>query len=58
MKHWMVRHNNGEYFVLSAWTNARLRKLIESECHDRGWTVDDTETFEIGIEKQEVVNDC
>ena len=54
MKHWMVQHNNGEYFVLSARTNARLRKLIESECADRGWMVDDTETIEM---KQEVVND-
>ena len=53
MKHYMVRHNSGEYFEVQAWTTARLRKLIEAECHDRGWDVDDTETIE--IEKQEAV---
>ena len=55
MKHYLIRHNSGEYFVVQAWTIARLRKLIETECHDRGWDVDDTETIE--IEKQEAVNE-
>jgi hypothetical protein len=53
MKHYLIRHNSGEYFVVSARTIARLRKLIEVECADRGWDVDDTETIE--IEKQEAV---
>ena len=53
MKHYLIRHNSGEYFEVQAWTIARLRKLIEVECADRGWDVDDTETIE--IEKQEAV---
>ena len=45
MKYYLIRHNSGEYFEVQAWTTARLRKLIETECHDRGWEVDDTETI-------------
>jgi hypothetical protein len=41
------RHNSGEYFELQAWSTARLRKLIEAECADRGWLVDDTVVIEI-----------
>lgn len=52
MKHYLIRHNSGEYFEVQAWTTARLRKLIQAECADRGWDVDDTETIEIH-EKQE-----
>jgi len=55
MKHYLIRHNSGEYFEVQAWNTARLRKLIEVECADRGWDVDDTETIE--IEKQEAVNE-
>jgi hypothetical protein len=55
MKRHMVRHNSGEYFEVQAWTTARLRKLIESECAHRGWDVDATETIE--IERQEVGNE-
>jgi hypothetical protein len=55
MKHWMVRHNSGEYFEVRARSTARLRKLIEAECADRGWLVDDTETIE--IEKEEAGHD-
>ena len=55
MKHYLVRHNSGEYFELQAFTTARLRKLIEAECADRGWLVDETETIE--IEKQEAEHD-
>jgi hypothetical protein len=47
MKHYLIRHNSGEYFEVQAWTTARLRKLIEVECADRGWLVDDTVVIEI-----------
>ncbi len=53
MKHYLIRHNSGEYFELQAWSTRRLRKLIEAECADRGWLVDETETIE--IEKQEAI---
>ena len=50
MKHYLIRHNSGEYFELQAWSTRRLRKLIEVECADRGWDVDDTETIEKQVE--------
>lgn len=46
MKHYLIRHNSGEYFVVSARTTARLRKLIEVECADRGWEYSDTLAIE------------
>ena len=57
MKHYLIRHNSGEYFEVQAWTTARLRKLIKAECADRGWELDDTETIERVHEKQEAGND-
>ena len=47
MKHYLIRHNSGEYFELQAWSTRRLRKLIEAECADRGWELDDTVVIEI-----------
>jgi hypothetical protein len=47
MKHYLIRHNSGEYFELQAWSTRRLRKLIEAECADRGRMVDDTVVIEI-----------
>ena len=55
MKHFMIRHNSGEYFEVQAWTTARLRKLIQFECADRGWELDDTVVIE--IERQEARNE-
>ena len=42
-----VRHDNGESFEVQGLTLARVRKLIEAECHDRGWLVEDTEWWEV-----------
>jgi hypothetical protein len=57
MKHYLIRHNSGEYFEVQAWNTARLRKLIEVECADRGWAVDDTETIEIHEKQVEAGNE-
>jgi len=42
-----VRHDNGECFEVEALTIARARKLIEAECQDRGWLIEDTEWWEV-----------
>ena len=42
-----VRHNNGEIFEVHGLTLARVRKLIEAECQDRGWLIEDTEWWEV-----------
>lgn len=43
----IVRHDNGECFEVEALTIARARKLIEAECQDRGWLIEDTEWWEV-----------
>ena len=42
-----VRHDNGESFEVSGLTLARVRKLIEAECQDRGWLMTDIDWFEV-----------
>ena len=42
-----VRHDNGESFEVQALTLARVRKLIEAECHDRNWLLTDIDWFEV-----------
>ena len=42
-----VRHDNGESFEVQAMTLARVRKLIEAECQDRGWLLKDIDWFEV-----------
>ena len=42
-----VRHDNGESFEVQALTLARVRKLIEAECQDRGWLLEDVDWFEV-----------
>ena len=42
-----VRHNNGESFEVHGLTLARVRKLIEAECQDRGWLMSDIDWFEV-----------
>ena len=42
-----VRHDNGESFEVQALTLARVRKLIEAECQDRGWLLKDIDWFEV-----------
>ena len=42
-----VRHDNGDTFEVQALTLARVRKLIEAECQDRGWLIEDTEWWEV-----------
>ena len=43
----IVRHDNGECFEVEALTIARARKLIEAECQDRGWLIEDTEWWDV-----------
>ena len=47
MKTYLVRHDSGECFEIEAHTIARARKLIEAECQDRGWLIEDTEWWEV-----------
>ena len=42
-----VRHDNGESFEVQGLTLARVRKLIEAECHDRNWLLTDIDWFEV-----------
>jgi len=42
-----VRHDNGECFEVEALTIARARKLIEAECQDRGWLMQDIDWWEV-----------
>ena len=42
-----VRHDNGESFEVEALTIARARKLIEAECQDRGWLMQDIDWWEV-----------
>ena len=42
-----VRHDNGDTFEVQALTLARVRKLIEAECQDRGWLLEDVDWFEV-----------
>ena len=42
-----VRHDNGESFEVQGLTLARVRKLIEAECQDRGWLMTDIDWFEV-----------
>ena len=42
-----VRHDSGESFEVQALTLARVRKLIEAECQDRGWLLKDIDWFEV-----------
>ena len=42
-----VRHDNGESFEVQGLTLARVRKLIEAECQDRGWLLKDIDWFEV-----------
>ena len=46
-KTYLIRHDNGECFEVEALTIARARKLIEAECQDRGWLIEDTEWWEV-----------
>jgi len=42
-----VRHDNGEAFEVRGLTLARVRQLIESECQNRGWQLQDIDWFEV-----------
>ena len=42
-----VRHDNGESFEVQGLTLAMVRKLIEAECQDRGWLMQDIDWFEV-----------
>ena len=42
-----VRHDNGESFEVQGLTLAMVRKLIEAECQDRGWLLDDIDWWEV-----------
>lgn len=42
-----VRHDNGDTFEVHGLTLARVRKLIEAECHDRGWLMTDIDWWEV-----------
>ena len=42
-----VRHDNGDTFEVQALTLARVRKLIEAECQDRGWLMKDIDWWEV-----------
>ena len=44
---YLIRHDNGECFEVEAHTIARARKLIEAECQDRGWLLDDIDWWEV-----------
>ena len=46
-KTYLVRHDNGECFEVEAHTIARARKLIEAECQDRGWLMQDIDWWEV-----------
>ena len=46
-----VRHDNGESFEVQGLTLARVRKLIEAECQDRGWLMQDIDWFEVEEKK-------
>ena len=46
-----VRHDNGDTFEVQALTLARVRKLIEAECQDRGWLMTDIDWFEVEEKK-------
>lgn len=47
MKTYLVRHDSGECFEIEAHTLARARELIEAECQDRGWLLDDIDWREV-----------
>ena len=42
MRYLIRNYNESGEFEVEALTYSRLRKLIEAECHDRNWIVDDT----------------
>ena len=42
-----VRHENGDTFEVQGLTLARVRKLIEAECQDRGWLMTDIDWWEV-----------
>jgi hypothetical protein len=46
-KTYLVRHDSGECFEVEALTIARARKLIEAECQDRGWLMQDIDWWEV-----------
>jgi hypothetical protein len=47
MRYIIRNYNESGSFEVEALTNSRLRKLIEAECHDRNWIVDDTWAEEV-----------
>ena len=46
-KTYLIRHDSGECFEVQALTLARVRKLIEAECQDRGWLMQDIDWWEV-----------
>ena len=42
-----VRRDNGDTFEVQGLTLARVRKLIEAECQDRGWLMTDIDWWEV-----------
>jgi len=44
---YLIRHDNGDTFEVEAHTIACARKLIEAECQDRGWLLDDIDWWEV-----------
>ena len=41
------RHDNGDTFEVQGLMLARVRKLIEAECQDRGWLMQDIDWWEV-----------
>ena len=54
MKYIIRNFNEAGSFEVEALTVSRLRKLIEAECHDRAWVVDDT--WAERVDKKEEAN--
>jgi hypothetical protein len=52
---YLIHHIDGlGNFEVEALTKTRLRALIEAECHDRNWIVDDTWAEEIKPEAKKM----
>jgi hypothetical protein len=54
MRYIIRNYNESGEFEVEALTKTRLRALIEAECHDRNWIVDDTWAEEIKPEAKKM----
>ena len=53
MKYQITHYGDGENFFVEALTKARVKKLIEAECANRCWIVDDTWSERVDEEESE-----